>query len=100
MGVLSDFFIATEKEVQSFDASASPVNSFPTLQARRIDVVKLVLLQCVMDGSTFDAHLDMLDTLLLRSESDDGPWVVIVPMDIQKALAIADDHQLNQYGTA
>jgi hypothetical protein len=100
MGVLSDFFIATDDEAQSFDASSSPVNAFPTFQARRIDVVKLVLLQCAIDGSTFEAHLDLLDTLFLRSESDDGPWVLIVPIDIQKALASADDYQLDQYGIA
>ena len=100
MALLSDFFIATPAEVQSLNIVRSPAKSFPSIQARAVEVVKLVQLQCILDGSVFKDHLKELDGLIIRSASDDGPWVITVPSIVTESLAQADEEKINRYGTA
>lgn len=98
MGLLSDLFITTPPELQSLDIRQSPAQSLPSVRARRIEVVKLVQLQCIMDGSSFNDHLNSLGDMIVRSASDDGRWVVLVPNALTRALAEADRSQLEEMG--
>jgi len=101
MSLLSDFFVATPAAMQAFAAEQSPVNSFPTLQAGAVEAVKLVTLQCIIDGSSFEEHADKLDALIVRSaDEDEGPWVLTVPDVVVAALAQANEKQIAQYGSA
>jgi hypothetical protein len=100
MGLISDFFVATQTELADMDASASPAALFPSVQAKRVEVVKLVQLQCLLDGSTFDQHLNNLDSFFVKTVSDDGPWVLLVPQVIIERLALAEPEMLSQIGTA
>lgn len=100
MSLLSDFFIANPIEVQSFDAEKSPLKSFPTIQAKSIEIIKLIQLQRILDGSPFNDLIKDLDALTIRTVSDDGPWVILVPEIVVNSLAQADEHDLIQYGEA
>jgi hypothetical protein len=98
MALLSDFFVATADEVNGLDLSQSPANRFLCLRARRTDVVKLVQLQCLVDGTRFQDHVRELDTLFVRSAGDKGPWVVIVPKPLVDALSESSDAQISALG--
>jgi hypothetical protein len=98
MALLSDFFITTPSELNSLDINQSPAKLLPSIQSRSIDVVKLTQLQCVIDGSTFEEHLKELDNMIVKSASDDGPWIVLVPNAVTKALAESDQARLENIG--
>lgn len=100
MALLSDFFITKLDEIALIDGNRSPSKSFPSVEARSVEVVKLVQLQCILDGSAFEDHLRELNTLIVRSMSDDGPWIVTVPNVVIDALAEADENKISQYGMA
>jgi hypothetical protein len=98
MALLSDFFVATSSELNSLDANQSPAKLLPSIQSRSIEVVKLTQLQCIIDGSTFEEHLKELDNMIVKAASDDGPWIVLVPNAVTKALAEADQARLEDIG--
>ena len=99
MSLLSEFFFATPADVQAVDICESPAGRFPGLRAARTDVVKLVQLQCLVDGSRFEDHVRSLDSLFVRSQSDDGPWVVRVPDSLAEFLATAEADKVRMVGT-
>ena len=98
MPVLSDFFVAPLDEVLGFDAKRSPESLFPSIRAKGVEIVKLVQLQCIVEGSTFDDHLADLDSLFLRTEAESGPWVLTVPKTLQQSLATASEAELENIG--
>jgi hypothetical protein len=100
MALLSDFFIATRAELDSLDIGKSPAGSLPAVQARSVEVVKLIQLQCIMDGSAFSDHLDQLGAMRVRSEGDDGPWVFRVPDIVTTTLAASEENRLQQIANA
>jgi len=89
MGLLSDFFVATSDEIGDLDIEQSPVIKFPTVQAARVDVVKLTMLRCIIEGTKFDDYLSTLDSLLVRG-TDEGPWIIKVPDSVYDRLSNAD----------
>jgi hypothetical protein len=99
MSVLTDFFVASPSEVQSMEVDQSPVGRFPGLQAKRTEVVMIVQLQCIVDGSRFEDHLGELDALFVRSETDDGPWIVRIPESLFAFLWSADADAVRVIGT-
>ncbi len=100
VGLLSDFFIATQAEVDALDIARSPAGSLPTLQARSIEVVKLTQLQCIVDGSQFSDHLKELGSMIVRSADDDGPWVILVPDVVTRTLAQSEASELQRIAIA
>lgn len=99
MGILSDFFMATPDQLNQLDISRGPATTLPTVQARRIDHVKLAHLQGMMEQSTnFVELVGALDSSTKGDE--DGPWVLPVPQSIVSALAVANDDRLAQFATA
>ena len=99
MGILSDFFLATPDQLSQLDISRGPVTTLPTVQARRIDLVKLATLQEVIEQSaSFGELVGALDSSMEGDE--DGPWVVPVSQSIVSALATANDDELAQFATA
>ncbi len=98
MGLLSDFFVASKSEMDSLDIQQSPAKNLPSVQARRVEVVKVVQLQCIIDGSLFNDHLDDLDNMIVKEASDDGPWVLAVPKIITETLASADSRKIEDIG--
>jgi len=100
MGLVSDFFLADEISLASIDLLRRPATDRRSVQAKGVEVVKLVQLQCIVDGSKFEDHLDELRSLLVRSASEDGPWVFSMPKPITKVLTSADDTTLQRLSEA
>ena len=99
MGILSDFFLATPDQLSQLDISRGPAATLPTVQARRVDQVKLASLQGLIEQSTdFGELVSALDSSTRGDE--DGPWVAPVPQSIVSALAAADDVDLARLATA
>ncbi|MBI3286675.1 MAG: hypothetical protein HYZ68_01370 [Chloroflexi bacterium] len=51
MGLLSDFFIMPAEEMDLFDVDSGPAGNYPTVQAKRIEVVKLSTLHPFLTGA-------------------------------------------------
>jgi len=100
MGLLTDFFIAAPADVQTLDISQSPVGRFPGLQARRTDPVKIVQLQCCIDGGTFEDHMPLLDEMSVRDGGREGPWLFRVPQILCNVLASAGSADIDRHGKA
>ncbi len=98
MSLLSDFFIATPNEVQDADIAQTPVGRFPGLLAKRTDVIKIVQLQCIVEGSLFDDHVAGLDALFVRTMSDEGTWIVRVPDSLFEFLYSAEANRIRTVG--
>lgn len=100
MALLTDFFVAALADVQTLDLSQSPLDKFPGLAAKRTDPVKIVQLQCCIDGKTFDEHMPLLDEMSVRDNGQGGPWLLRVPQILCDALASANPADINKHGRA
>lgn len=100
MGLVSDFFAATPEEVEKLNLRVGPQPPLLAVKARRVDPVKLVGLQSLVEGCSVDALLPGIDGLFVRSHSDDGPWVVSVPLTVVEALKAADQPRVAQLAAA
>ena len=100
MGLLTDFFIADPADIQTLDISQSPVGRFPGLEAKRTDPVKIVQLQCCIDGRTFEEHMPLLDEMSVRDDGQEGPWLFRVPQILCDALVSASPADLDRHGRA
>ena len=100
MGLLTDFFIAAPSDIDVLDISQSPVGRFPGLEAKRTDPVKIVQLQCCIDGRTFEEHLPLLDEMSVRDDGQEGPWLFRVPQILCDALASATPDDIDRHGRA
>jgi hypothetical protein len=98
MALLSDFFIASTNEIQSLNILQSPGKTFPAVQARAIELVKITKLQCIIDGSVFNDHIKDLDGMIVRSAGDDGPWIILLPNIITKTLLESNETKLADIG--
>ena len=97
--MLTDFFLATPDQLTELDSLPGPTGTLPTVQARRVDLVKLATLQELIEhAEPFDELVDALDSSMKGDE--DGPWILPVPHTIVSALAAADDDRLAQLAAA
>jgi hypothetical protein len=96
--MLTDFFIATPAEVQSLDIAQSPATSVRCLRAQRADPVKIVQLQCCIDGAPFAERMSLLDTMLVRQAGEEGPWIFQLPEILESRLATASADEVNHFG--
>lgn len=96
--MLTDFFIATPAEVQALDITQTPATSVRCLRAQRTDPVKIVQLQCCIDGAPFAERMPLLDTMLVRQAGEDGPWVFQLPEILESRLATAGANELDRFG--
>jgi hypothetical protein len=100
MGLLTDFFIADPADIETLDISRSPIGEFAAIEGKRTDPVKIVRLQCCIDGSTFEERMPQLNEMLVREAAEDGPWIYRVPPALCEALASARAADLDRYGRA
>jgi hypothetical protein len=96
--MLTDFFTASPAEVQALDIAQSPAATVRCLRAQRADPIKIVQLQCSIDGAPFAVHEPLLDTMLVRQAADEGPWFFRLPEVIESQLAAASPAELNRIG--
>lgn len=97
--MLTDFFIATPAEVEALDIARGPSANGQCLRAKRTDPVKIVQLQCCIEGVPFEQRLPLLDEMMMRG-GEEGPWIFRVPNTLQSRLASASEQDIRQFGRA
>ncbi|HEY8748289.1 MAG TPA: hypothetical protein VIM11_09965 [Tepidisphaeraceae bacterium] len=94
MGVLSDIIIADRNEASTINAAAgSHVKCWPCLESKGIDTIKLGTLSQILNNRSVDdvnTVATFMTDAILDTKSDEGPWVYLVPEQLQKALASLD----------
>ena len=96
--MITDFFISTPSEVQALDIAQTPAITVRCLRATRADPVKIVQLQCCIDGASFKERMPLLDTMLVRHAGDEGPWIFRLPDVLESRLATASPDELDRFG--
>jgi hypothetical protein len=98
--MLTDFFIATPAEVQALDIAHGPSANGQCLRAKRTDPVKIIQLQCCIEGVPFEQRLPLLDEMMVRDGGEEGPWIFRLPDVLQSRLASASQQEIQQFGRA
>jgi hypothetical protein len=98
--MLTDFFVATLAEAEALDITKSPAVSLRCLRASRTDPVKIVQLQCCIDGASFQERMPLLDAMLVRQAGEEGPWVFRLPEVLETRLASASKEDIERFGKA
>ncbi len=70
------------------------------VHAKRVDPVKIVQLQCCIEGVPFEERLPLLDTMLVRDAGEDGPWIIRLPELLESSLASFSLADIDRYGRA
>jgi hypothetical protein len=98
--MLTDFFIATPPEVQALDIAQTPATTVRCLRAKCTDPVKIVQLQCCIDGASFEERMPLLNKMLVRQAGEEGPWIFQLPEVLATRLASASTDELDRFGRA
>lgn len=99
MGILSDFVIADTGSGVQIGESVNPIDSWPTLQAKGVETIKLATLYCAISGK--DYHNDIQKSFqLVGGNKDEGPWVFEFPRDILGCIADLDTSNLHDVAQA
>ena len=86
MGVLSDFVIADTGQGPEIGNSEFPPHTWPTLEAKGMDPIKLATLYCSIVGKAY--HNDIQASFeLVGGKKNEGPWVFEFPREILHAIA-------------
>ncbi len=97
MGVLSDIIIADRKDAASFNAAGGAhLEQWDGLESKGIDTIKLGALSQILHNRPLD-DINAVATFMMNAvvdqASDDGPWVYLVPEELQLALAALDERR-------
>jgi hypothetical protein len=90
---LIDIVMADESDAAAIGSSNSPLETFPGIAAKHIDQVKLAKLSLILNGQVLNtpAVLEVVRTFtMLHEDSDDGPWVYVIPDQLVAKLAGLD----------
>ena len=103
MGLLTDAFIATEEELAAVQPGkhGGPMDFFPTLQAKRVDAIKLVLLEAIVMEQPLPDTDALAQTISQRIISGDGTteqWIYQFPDEVVKRLASLTLAEVTHYG--
>lgn len=94
VGLLTDFVIAREDEADALGEAEDPADTWPTLEAKGVETVKLATL-CALaanDSDDADAFAGAFD--LVAGDAEEGPWILAVPAEIVAVLAGIPDARL------
>jgi hypothetical protein len=96
--MLTDFFIGTPALVQEMDISQTPASRLRCLRGRRTDPIKLVQLHCSISGMAFAEASTLLDSMLIREASKNGPWIFLLPGMVEGWLMSASPEDIDRIG--
>jgi hypothetical protein len=96
MGILTDFFIASDEELQALPDDALPVQELRGIMAKNVESVNFALLETIIRDTDFDDALDA--QILISEKSEDGPWIYLVAQGFTMSLAAIDDSKLKPIG--
>lgn len=89
---LSDFFIANAEQVSDLDIESSPLDRFEGFDSKGVEIVKVLTLLSLIDGSDVMANIGNMNSYFAR-QGDDS-WIVEVPRTIVVELSNADSSHL------
>lgn len=89
---LSDFFIADPGDAAALDIESSPIGRFPGFEAKGVEIVKILTLLSLIDGSDVMSNIDHIDSYFVQQS--DETWLVAIPDAIRSHLSTAGDQQL------
>ncbi|HMA33934.1 MAG TPA: hypothetical protein VKY74_05575 [Chloroflexia bacterium] len=99
MGLLSDFFLATEAEVQS--CSYEDIDThFPVLQYKNLDPVVLLSLEGILLGTDLRPGTGGVNLSLARDFGQEGPWIYPVRPTLVAALSTLTSPRLEEVAAA
>jgi len=95
MGVLSDIIIADRGEAAAINAAGGThLKQWPCLESKGIDQIKLFTLSQILHDRSVDdvdASVAFMQGATLDKKSQEGPWVYLIPAELQSAIASLDD---------
>ena len=98
MGVLSDFFIATEQELLDLSEPASPVAKFEGVTSTGVDVVMLCTLQQFACGNNeWEEIFDDCYVAPIKELGTEGPWIYQVSDELCKRLSSLNAPDITRY---
>ena len=89
MGLLSDFIVADPHDVPAILKTVNPSAKWESAQFKGLTQVNLCQLWAIIKQSSFDAA--DLDAFKSFSNSDEGPWAMVVPAELTKRMAAIRD---------
>ena len=92
MGLLSDFFIATPEHVSGLDVESSPLDRFPGFNCKGVEIVKILTLLSLVDGSDVMKNIGNIDSYFAKQGEES--WIVEVPHAITERLSSVNDSEL------
>jgi hypothetical protein len=100
VGLLTDFFVAAPELVSEDRFQQGPTGSFPTVQAKRLDPLRLAELLEVTRNASVPGPVELLNEFPLVFACPGGEsWVVACPLELRDALAGADESILAGYAS-
>jgi hypothetical protein len=86
MGVLTDLILAQPGDAPEISEANPSSPRWPRIDVKGIDQINLSTLWALLRGGAFDAS-DVGKFICVHEESDEGPWVYVVPDDLVVRLA-------------
>ena len=87
MGVLTDIVIAGRNEAKRVEASDVPSREFPGIDAKGLDQVRMGTLYAILTNTEYDPGFMLDEDSSIEPDSEDGPWVQIVPQEMVNILS-------------
>lgn len=95
MGILNDFFIAAEPDVQVIEKFQVPLYE-PELPQAEIDLVMLCTLEAILTGVDWESIFDRDYINPIRDDGPDGPWIYAVSNTLVEALTLLQPETVHQ----
>jgi hypothetical protein len=99
MGLLSDFVLATEADIQTCTEDDLHTR-FPIMYCTRIDPLNLATLEYVLIGTDFGPLLEKVDHTFVREFGQEGWWVYPVRRELTAALEALPPAQIDAVAQA
>jgi hypothetical protein len=98
MGVLSDFFIATDQELRDIREPDSPAAQFEGVTSTGVDVVMLCTLQQFACGlNDWEQIFDDCYVAPVKELGSEGPWIYQVSDELCRRLSSLNAPDINRY---
>jgi hypothetical protein len=101
--MLTDFIAANTEDAQAILSTPGHANIWPTLEAKRIDPVKLASLAFILKGRPLEGapvtnYLKLFESL--AGDGDEGPWMQLLPTDLVDDLSTLSEDKVDPVARA
>src|SRR3954454_9458035 len=86
-GIIAGLFAATPEQVNSWDLSGLTPTSWPAVEFKRLEPVKLRTLEAILTERTYDEINQDPPSGVVRNGGANGPWIMPVRQQLVVALA-------------